>query len=100
MPDEQTPELIPRFRYSKNWENPADYATHQHSEIQNRRDIQSLFTEIASYINNVMLPRAEQLLSESGTGGGSGTGGVADGDFSRWTAAPCAAFCACTANRN
>ena len=81
MPDEQTPELIPRFRYSKNWENPADYATHQHSEIQNRRDIQSLFTEIASYINNVMLPRAEQLLSESGTGGGSGTGGVADGDY-------------------
>ncbi|MBQ7681647.1 MAG: hypothetical protein IJT31_05495, partial [Oscillibacter sp.] len=76
MPDNETPELIPRLYYSKNWEDPADYATHQHSEIQNRRDIQSLFTEIASYINNVLLPRAEQLLAEGGDGTGSGTGGT------------------------
>ncbi len=82
MPDNDTPELIPRLYYSKNWEDPADYATHQHSEVQNRRDIQSLFTEIASYINNVMLPRAEQLLSESGGGGGEGsTGGGVSGDY-------------------
>ncbi len=81
MPDNDTPELIPRLYYSKNWEDPADYATHQHSEVQNRRDLQSLFTEIASYINNVMLPRAEQLLSESGGGGGEGgTGGGVSGD--------------------
>ncbi|MBQ6985422.1 MAG: hypothetical protein IJQ25_00360, partial [Oscillibacter sp.] len=80
MPDNETPELIPRLYYSKNWEDPADYATHQHSEIQNRRDIQSLFTEIASYINNVLLPRAEQLLAESGDGTGNGTGGV-NGDY-------------------
>ncbi len=82
MPDNDTPELIPRLYYSKNWEDPADYATHQHSEVQNRRDIQSLFTEIASYINNVMLPRAEQLLSESGGGSGEGgTGGGVSGDY-------------------
>ncbi|MBQ9492477.1 MAG: hypothetical protein IJR54_01915, partial [Oscillibacter sp.] len=85
MPDtNETPELIPRLFYSKNWEDPADYATHQHNEIQNRRDLQSLFTEIATYINNVMLPRAEQLLTEnggaSGEGGGSVTGGVS-GDY-------------------
>ncbi|MBR0283484.1 MAG: hypothetical protein IJQ81_18140, partial [Oscillibacter sp.] len=81
MPDNETPELIPRLQLSRNWENPADFATHQHSEIQNRRDIQSLFTEIVSYLNNVMLPRAEQLLAEGGGGGGSGTGGGASGDY-------------------
>lgn len=70
-------ELIPRLQYTKNWESPADYATRQNNEVQNRKDIQSLFTEIATYINNVMLPRAEQLLSE---GGGNGGGGVA-GDY-------------------
>ncbi|MBQ6985990.1 MAG: hypothetical protein IJQ25_03275 [Oscillibacter sp.] len=83
MPDNETPsetpELIPRLTLSRNWENPADYATHQHSEIQNRRDIQSLFTEIVTYLNNVLLPRAEQLLAEGGGGSGGGTGGV-DGD--------------------
>ncbi|MBR0281558.1 MAG: hypothetical protein IJQ81_08205 [Oscillibacter sp.] len=73
------PELIPRLTYSKNWEDPADYATRQNNEVQNRKDLQSLFTEIASYINNVMLPRAEQLLSQSG--GGTGTGGGVSGDY-------------------
>ena len=70
-------ELIPRLAYTKNWEDPADYATRQNSEVQNRKDIQSLFTEIATYINNVMLPRAEQLLSE----GGGGDGGGVSGDY-------------------
>lgn len=78
MPDNETPseapELIPRLQLSRNWENPADYATHQHSEVQNRRDIQSLFTEIVTYLNNVLLPRAEQLLAEGGGGSGGGTG--------------------------
>ena len=79
MPDSNNaPELIPRLRYSKTWEDPADYATRQNNEIQNRKDLQSLFTEIAAYINNVMLPRAEQLLSE---GGGTGAGGGVSGDF-------------------
>ena len=72
------PELIPRLSYTKNWEDPADYATHQNNEIQNRKDIQSLFTEIETYVNHVMLPRAEQLLSEGGAGGGSGD---ASGDY-------------------
>ena len=72
------PELIPRLSYTKNWEDPADYATHQNNEIQNRKDIQSLFTEIQTYVNDVMLPRAEQLLSEGGAGGGSGD---ASGDY-------------------
>lgn len=79
MPDNESPELIPRLHYSKSWEDPADYATHQHSEIQNRRDMQSLFTEIAAYLNNVMIPRAEQLLA--GGGGGTGTGGGVSGDY-------------------
>ena len=30
-------ELIPRLQYTKNWEDPADYATHQNNEIQNRK---------------------------------------------------------------
>lgn len=77
MPND-TPELIPRLQYTKNWENPGDYATRQNNEIQNRRDMQSLFTEIETYLNNVMLPRAEQLLAQGG-GGGSGTGGGGDG---------------------
>ncbi|MBR3569847.1 MAG: hypothetical protein IKN96_03460 [Oscillibacter sp.] len=76
MPND-APELIPRLQYTKNWENPADYATRQNNEVQNRKDIQSLFAEIATYINNVMLPRAEQLISEGGGGGGGG----ASGDF-------------------
>lgn len=83
MPDNETndtPELIPRLTLSRNWEDPADFATHQHSEVQNRRDLQSLFTEIVTYLNNVLLPRAEQLLAEGGGGTGSGTGGVS-GDY-------------------
>ena len=76
-----TPELIPRLTYSKNWEDPADYATHQRNEVQNRKDMQSLFTEIASYLNDVMIPRAEQLISESAGSGGSGSGGTLDGDY-------------------
>lgn len=79
MPNE-TPELIPRLHYTKNWEDPADYATHQNNEVQNRKDLQSLFTEIATYLNNVMLPRAEQLIAQGGGGSGSGGGG-ADGDY-------------------
>ena len=79
MPNE-TPELIPRLHYTKNWEDPADYATHQNNEVQNRKDLQSLFTEIATYVNNVMLPRAEQLIAQGGGGGGSGSGGVS-GDY-------------------
>ena len=71
-------ELIPRLSYTKNWESPADYATYQNNEIQNRKDMQSLFAEIATYINDVMLPRAEQLLSEGGAGDGSGG---ASGDY-------------------
>lgn len=71
------PELIPRLRYTKNWEEPADYATRQSGEVRNRKDMQSLFAEIASYINNVLLPRAEQLLLEGGSGGGS----ALDGDY-------------------
>ena len=74
MPND-APELIPRLQYTKNWENPADYATRQNNEVQNRKDIQSLFTEIATYLNNVMLPRAEQLISEGGGGSGTGSGG-------------------------
>ena len=81
MPDNETPELIPRLAYTKNWENPADYATHQNNEIQNRKDMQSLFAEIATYVNTVMLPRAEQLIASGGGGGGGSGSGGADGDF-------------------
>ena len=62
---------IPRLTFSKNWENPADYATHQTSEEQNRKDIQSLFTELLTYNNYVLLPALETLLS-SGSGGAAG----------------------------
>lgn len=69
-------ELIPRLEYTRNWEDPADFATHQSGEVQNRRDIMSLFWEIRHYLNDIMLPAAEQTL---GGGGGSGGGGTVTG---------------------
>ncbi len=74
---------IPRLIFTKNWEDPADYATQETSEIQNRKDIQSLYTEIQSYLNHVLLPVLEAGdWGGGGSGGGSGSGnGAASGAY-------------------
>lgn len=70
---------IPRLQYTRNWEDPADFSTRQHSEVQNRKDIQRLFTEIETYLNHVLLP-----VLETGNWGGGGSGGSGSGDFSAY----------------
>ena len=57
MPDNESPELFPRLRYTKSWEDPADYATHQNNEIQNRKDIQSLFLRaVTDLLDKIEIP--------------------------------------------
>ena len=73
-------ERVPRLSYTRDWEDPADFPSHEDSEIQNRRDIQSLFTEVRTYLNDVMLPVLEQAIGSGGGGGGEG-GGSVSGDF-------------------
>ena len=58
-----------RLNFTKNWEDPADYPTYETSEVQVRKDIQSLYTEIQTYINEVLVPALESLGSESIEGG-------------------------------
>ena len=60
---------LKRLDFTKNWEDPADYPTYETSEVQVRKDIQSLYTEIRTYINEVLLPALESLGNESVQGG-------------------------------
>ena len=59
---------LKRLDFTKNWEDPADYPTYETSEVQVRKDIQSLYTEIRTYINEVLVPALESLGSESPQG--------------------------------
>ena len=74
-------QLIPRFHYTRNWEDPADFAAHQSGEVQNRKDIMALFWELMTYINEVLLPSAEENFSGNGGGDGSGGGTVEGGPY-------------------
>lgn len=56
---------LKRLQFTKTWEDPADYPTHESSEIQVRADLQSLYTEIQTYINTVLLPALESVGTES-----------------------------------
>ena len=60
---------LQRLKFTKNWEDPADYPTYETSEVQVRKDIQSLYTEIQSYINEVLVPALESVGGETGEGG-------------------------------
>lgn len=60
---------LERLQFTKNWEDPADYPTYETSEMQVRKDIQSLYTEIQTYINEVLIPAMESLGNESIEGG-------------------------------
>lgn len=74
-------EQIPRLEYLRTWEDPADFPTHQTSEVQNRRDLQSLFAEIRSYVNDVLLPVLEQRILSGGVSGGGDSSGGVSGDY-------------------
>ena len=69
---------FPPFHYSRSWQNPADYPTHQTSEEQNRADLQGSFTEWETYWNNTFLPALEAAI-RSGGGSGGGSGGSDSG---------------------
>ena len=60
---------LERLNFTKNWEDPAGYPTHESSELQVRKDIQSLYTEIQTYLNTVLVPALESLGGESLEGG-------------------------------
>ncbi|MBQ9346774.1 MAG: hypothetical protein IJT94_05450 [Oscillibacter sp.] len=72
---------LPRFQFSGSWENPADFPTHEYSEVQVRKDLMRYFTEIETFLNKTLLPLLESggygsgAAGGSGTIGGSGTGG-------------------------
>lgn len=55
---------LKRLQFTKSWEDPADYPTYEASEVQVRADLQSLYTEIQTYINTVLLPALESLGAE------------------------------------
>lgn len=56
---------LKRLTFTKSWEDPADYPTYEASEPQVRADLQSLYTEIQSYINTVLVPALESVGTES-----------------------------------
>ena len=60
---------IKPLQFTKSWEDPGDYPTFETSEIQVRRDIQSLYTEIQTYINETLVPALESLGGEWAEGG-------------------------------
>lgn len=60
---------LKRLQYTKNWEDPADYPTFEASEVQVRKDIQSLYTEIQAYINDVLVPALESVGNDAAEGG-------------------------------
>ena len=56
---------LKRLQFTKTWEDPADYPTYETSEAQVRADIQSLYTEIQTYINTVLAPALESVGTQS-----------------------------------
>ena len=74
-------ELIPRLEFARSWEDPADFPAHQTGEVQNRRDLQSLFSEIRAYVNDILLPALEQRVISGTASGSSSSGTVTQGDY-------------------
>lgn len=60
---------LKRLEFTRSWEDPADYPTVEVSEVQVRRDIQSLYTEIQAYINEVLVPALESVGGQTAEGG-------------------------------
>lgn len=50
-----------KLEYSKDWRNPADFPTIETDEAKVRADMQLLYTEIQTFLNNVLIPAMKQL---------------------------------------
>ena len=66
---------LDRLSYTKDWTNPEDFPTVELSEEQVRADMQVLYNEIKTFINEGLIPKLEQLgvevavlLPENGAG--------------------------------
>ena len=52
---------LDKLSYSKNWTNPEDFPTYEADETQVRADMQLLHSETQKYLNEVLVPKLEQL---------------------------------------
>lgn len=50
-----------KLEYSRDWRNPADFPTVEANETKVREDMQALYTEIQSFLNNILIPAIETL---------------------------------------
>lgn len=50
-----------KLNFSKDWRNPADFPTIEPNETQVRADMQLLYTEIQTFLNETLIPAMRQL---------------------------------------
>lgn len=69
-----------RLSFSKDWRNPADFATYEGEETKVREDMQFLYNEIRDFLNNLI--GGIETMAVPGTGDFKADGSVtATGDF-------------------
>ena len=56
---------LEKLQYTKNWTNPSDFPTVELSEDQVRADMQLLYNEIQTFLNESLLPTLENLGVET-----------------------------------
>lgn len=56
---------LDKLSYSKNWTNPEDFPTYQPDETQVRADMQFLFDETETFINDTLIPQTEEAIGNA-----------------------------------
>ena len=56
---------LDKLSYTKDWTNPEDFPTVELSEEQVRADMQVLYNEIKTFLNETLIPKLEQLGVET-----------------------------------
>lgn len=54
-----------KLEFSRDWRNPADFPTVETDETQVRADMQALYTEIQTFLNETLIPAMEALETPS-----------------------------------
>lgn len=67
---------IANLRYTKDWTNPSDFPTYEPNETQVRADMQYLFNEIKTWLNETLIPAVQSAAEMGGATGEAGS--VAD----------------------
>ena len=52
------------MQFSREWTDPEDFPTYEGSEEQVRADMQSLHTEMQTYVNQTVVPKINEVIGE------------------------------------